>query len=711
MSQRQRHSPHRHYMALVALMSGAVAIAAFLVPTASAVPAAAAAPAPTTSASTTTTVPGVNCNAAVSGDALARNGWSASTNAPSSSGDAPWHALDGNISTRFSTDESQRAGLYLQVDLQYTETFNQLGLYVPGSPTDYGRGFLVQTSDNASSWSTVASCNGTGARQVVSFPTQTARYLRIVLTASTNYWWSIDELDLYAPVGCSAAVGGLALPRSGWKAVTNANPSSSDVPAKAFDNNLATRFSTDQPQKSGLYFQLDLGSVQNFDELSMLSPGSPNDYARSFDVQLSDNATSWWTVASCNGTSDLETVSFPPQDARYMRITLTSATTYWWSIDELYLYTNEPLPTTTTTTTTVPRSVTNLYSSADPVTVGNPVTYTAKISPAPSGGYVNFMSDGAALPGCTNVALAAGGEASCTTTYYASGRYTVQAFYSGAVSVSGSPGSQPSASPSYAEVVNLPPAGYLLATSNGEVFAGGAAQAMGGMATNAATGPVVGIASTPSAKGYWMVTSDGTVSTFGDARFYGDLPALGKKVHDIVAIAPTSDGRGYYLVGADGGFFTFGDATFHGSLPGLHIRAHDIVGMVGSPGGSGYLLVGRDGGVFTFGSTRFYGSLPGIHRHVRDIRAILPASAGTGYVLVGADGGAFIFGTGVQFHGSLPGQNVRVRNIVGIALTPDDGGYWMAGSDGRVYGFGDAQAAPMPAGLSNNLPVVAIAGT
>ena len=80
-------------------------------------------------------------------------------------------------------------------------------------------------------------------------------------------------------------------------------------------------------------------------------------------------------------------------------------------------------------------------------------------------------------------------------------------------------------------------------------------------------------------------------------------------------------------------------------------------------------------------------------------------------MLVGADGGAFIFGTGVQFHGSLPGQNVRVRNIVGIALTPDDGGYWMAGSDGRVYGFGDAQAAPMPAGLSNNLPVVAIAGT
>ena len=90
-------------------------------------------------------------------------------------------------------------------------------------------------------------------------------------------------------------------------------------------------------------------------------------------------------------------------------------------------------------------------------------------------------------------------------------------------------------------------------------------------------------------------------SAFGDAKSYGDLPALGKHVSDVVAITATPDGKGYYLVGADGGFFTFGDAKFRGSLPGVGVHTKHVVGMVASPTGTGYLLVGWDGGVFTFG--------------------------------------------------------------------------------------------------------------
>ena len=67
--------------------------------------------APTT---TTTAVPGSNCAAAVGGTALDRTGWSATTNAPSSSADTPGNALDGNFSTRFSTNEDQVPGLALR---------------------------------------------------------------------------------------------------------------------------------------------------------------------------------------------------------------------------------------------------------------------------------------------------------------------------------------------------------------------------------------------------------------------------------------------------------------------------------------------------------------------------------------------------------------------------------------------------------------------
>ncbi len=347
----------------------------------------------------------------------------------------------------------------------------------------------------------------------------------------------------------------------------------------------------------------------------------------------------------------------------------------------------------------------SLSGSPATATVGQAVTYRATVSPAVTGGTVTFTDNGAALPGCAASPVFAG-VATCSVAYSQGGKHSVVAAYTPAAA-----NQAVVTSAAFSETVGLPATGYWLLTRSGQVFAGGAAVGYGGVQVSAATGSVVGIASTPSGNGYWVATSNGTVKAFGDAKSYGDLPSEHVNARDVIAIAPTADGRGYYLVGADGGLFTFGDAHFHGSVPGLHLHVRDVVGMVASPNGAGYLIVGADGGVFTFGSARFYGSIPGLHKHVHDIRAILPASAGTGYVLVGADGGAFVFGKGVHFLGSLPGRRIHVNDIVGLALTPDNGGYFMAGSDGNVYGFGDAVPSSSPAGLSGSLPVVAIAGT
>ena len=507
---------------------------------------------------------------------------------------------------------------------------------------------------------------------------------------------------------CSASLTGTALDRTGWTASTNAPSTSANAPARALDGNYTTRFSTNKDQVPGLYFQVDLGSARSFYALKMSVPNSATDYARGYQVDVSGAGTSWVTVARCTGTATPEIVGFSAQTVRYIKVVLTdTSTSKWWSIDEFNLYGNTPAPTTTTTTAPpIAHTTSSLSSSANPASVGQAITYTAKVLPMPNGGTVNFFDNGAPVAGCDKVALnTSTGEATCQATYFSSGHRGVQAFYSGTALF------EPSGSTVYGEVIDLPAAGYWLATANGHIFGSGAAQSLGNAATSATTGRVVGMAASPTAKGYWVVTTNGSVTALGDAKFYGDLPDLGKHVSDVVAIAPTTDGLGYYLVGADGGFFTFGDAKFHGSLPGIHLRVKDVVGMVAAPGGAGYLLVGSDGGVFTFGSTHFYGSLPGLGKHVHDIRAILPSSTGRGYILVGGDGGAFNFGTGARFHGSLPGEGVKVNDIVGIALSPDNGGYYMAGSDGRVYGFGDAQAAVEPAGVSSNLPVTAIAGT
>ena len=67
----------------------------------------------------------------MSGAALDRAGWVASTNAPSDGSNAPAHALDGDLTTRFSTDKDQAPGLYFEVDLGSEPTVYGLQMSVP----------------------------------------------------------------------------------------------------------------------------------------------------------------------------------------------------------------------------------------------------------------------------------------------------------------------------------------------------------------------------------------------------------------------------------------------------------------------------------------------------------------------------------------------------------------------------------------------------
>ena len=154
---------------------------------------------------------------------------------------------------------------------------------------------------------------------------------------------------------CSATLSGYTLGRAGWTASTNAPSNSANAPANALDGNYSTPFGTGEAQVPGLYFEVNLGSAQTFEELKMSTPSRPTDYARGYDVQVSKDGASWTTVAACTGTSTPEVVSFNAQTAQYVRVVLSVAESpYWWSVDEFNLYSATPPPPPTTTTTTVP---------------------------------------------------------------------------------------------------------------------------------------------------------------------------------------------------------------------------------------------------------------------------------------------------------------------------------------------------------------------
>jgi hypothetical protein len=155
-----------------------------------------------TTSTTSTTTAAVNCSASAGGPVLSRTGWVASSNAPAASWDGPANALDGNPGTRFSTNEDQALNLYLAVDMGSPQSFDELEMDAANAPQDYARGYDVEVSANGSSWTVVASCTGSGTPEIVSFPTQTAQWVAVVLSqGSSSWWWSVDELYLFGPAG------------------------------------------------------------------------------------------------------------------------------------------------------------------------------------------------------------------------------------------------------------------------------------------------------------------------------------------------------------------------------------------------------------------------------------------------------------------------------------------------------------------------------
>jgi hypothetical protein len=103
--------------------------------------------------------------------------WVASSS--TTGGDSPANALDGNLTTRWSTDASQTPGQWFEVDLGVPCTFSQLVLNSVNSANDYPRGYQVYVSADGVNWgSAVATGTGTSTSTTITFPIHPDRQRR-----------------------------------------------------------------------------------------------------------------------------------------------------------------------------------------------------------------------------------------------------------------------------------------------------------------------------------------------------------------------------------------------------------------------------------------------------------------------------------------------------------------------------------------------------
>lgn len=234
-------------------------------------------------------------------------------------------------------------------------------------------------------------------------------------------------------------------------------------------------------------------------------------------------------------------------------------------------------------------------------------------------------------------------------------------------------------------------------------------------ATPAAKGSeYIGIAATVDGQGYWLAQANGTVHAFGDAKFYGSLPAGKASASRIVGIARTYSGHGYWLVAADGHIFTFGDAHDYGSAPDNPATEGPVTGMAVSPDGKGYWVLTTSGHVFGFGDAKPMGD-PTPADAPYDAIGTRPAG---GYIVTAANNGAtFLYPGGLVALGGGPGTQLSAT-LVGTAVTPNGNAAWQTGLDGGVVTTYQSAANQAPffgsiPGESEQLkaPITAIAGS
>jgi hypothetical protein len=159
---------------------------------------------------------------------LSRTFWVASSS--TSGSDSPGNALDGNLTTRWSTGTSQVNGQWFQVDMGTTSVFNKLILNAVNSANDYPRGYQVTVSSDGINWSSsVATGTGSPSITTITFASQVARYIRITQTGSVSgTFWSIDEFNAMgtsplAPTGLTATNTSSTQVNLAWNAAAGAS--------------------------------------------------------------------------------------------------------------------------------------------------------------------------------------------------------------------------------------------------------------------------------------------------------------------------------------------------------------------------------------------------------------------------------------------------------------------------------------------------------
>ncbi|OAS17793.1 discoidin domain-containing protein [Paenibacillus oryzisoli] len=161
------------------------------------------------------------------------------------------------------------------------------------------------------------------------------------LTPGVSYSFTVRAKDAAgnaSQVSTALLVNVEEMDRFAWSLSSSHNNAAGTL-AMAVDHSASTRWSSGTAQTIGMWLQIDTGLMaKSYNRLVLDSSGSSSDYARGYEIKVSEDGTTWSNaIAQGNGSAVVD-VSFVAQSARFIRITLTKNNGSWWSVHNLKLY-------------------------------------------------------------------------------------------------------------------------------------------------------------------------------------------------------------------------------------------------------------------------------------------------------------------------------------------------------------------------------------
>ncbi len=224
-------------------------------------------------------------------------------------------ALDGDPTTFWDSETPQAAGQWFRLNLSTPRWIDGLQFLSPGK--GFPAAYALRVSGDGRHWNEVARLAADNTYDVMAvFAPQPIQYAQIdLLDAATGQSsWRISEILIHA-----------ATP---WTASASHNASAAP---QAIDNRPDTAWTSGAPQSPGMFFQIDLGRVEQVAGLMLVAP--TGEHPAGFRIALWNANANRWQIAyeKSNNTAPVDVI-FAATPTQFINIQLIEASDKPWAI-------------------------------------------------------------------------------------------------------------------------------------------------------------------------------------------------------------------------------------------------------------------------------------------------------------------------------------------------------------------------------------------